>query len=266
MAEVLSIQLAGKADTKLVFSGPPTRLQGTIRLVNPTSEKQKLRRVGIQAKKLLGAARLPLSEIALSARLAPGEQMSVQSIIGVDPQTPPGSYPLELTIGGQTVQATAHVTEVVDFRMEPSEITILAGKDSKYEREFVIENAGNVPLPLGERCEAPLLDSVDLVTSMLVGLHNAQKQEKASQVESWLKEWGNQAAGTLVVTRDAITLGPGQKITATAQFELPADLKPLRHYRANLQLYNATLAVDIYTTVKAGSPNPLKAAQTPKAR
>jgi len=256
MAEVLSVQIAGVAGAGLVFSGPPSRLQGTVRLVNPTSEKVKLQSIGIQADSLRGAAQLPLSEIPLPARLAPGEQVSVQSTIGVDPQTPPGSYPMQVTIGGQTVQAVAHVTEVVDFKIEPNEITILAGKESKYEREFVIENAGNVPLPLGERCEAPLLDSIDLVTAMLVGLHNTRKQDRASQVASWLSEWGDMVAGTLVVTREAIILRPGQKIAAKAQFELPEDLKPLRHYQASLQLYNATMAVDIYTTVKAGSKKP----------
>jgi hypothetical protein len=254
MAEGLNVQLAGNGDAKLIFSGPPSCLQGTIRLMNPTAEKIKLRSVSIQTDRLLGAARLPLSEIPLSARLSPGEQLNIQSTIGVDPQTPPGSYPMELNIAGRAVSAVAHVTEVVDFRIQPSEITILAGKGLVYERDFIIENAGNVPLPLGERCEAPLLDSVDLVTSMLVGLRNARKKDGEHQVESWLAEWGSIAAGTLVVTRDPIILGPGQKMAASARFELPPSLAPLRHYRASLQLYNATMAVDIYTTAKAG-PN-----------
>jgi len=253
MAETSGIQLAHAEDAPFVFSGPPSRLQGTIRLVNPTSEKVKLSSVSVQSANLMGVARLPLTQIPMTARLAPGEQTSLRSTIAIDPYTPPGTYPLTLTIGGQTVQATAHVTEVVDFRIEPGEITILAGKESKYTREFVIENAGNVPLPLGERCEAPLLDSVDLVTTMLVGLHDAPQPDKDSLLTSWLAGWGGMAAGTLVVTRDAIMLRPGQKITATATFELPGALKPLRHYRASLQLYNATLAVDVYTTVKGGS-------------
>jgi len=249
----MSLQLVSDPNEQLIFSGPPTRLQGTLRLSNPTQDKLKLRSVAIQAGKLLGAARLPLNEIPLSARLAPGEQLSVQSTIGIDPQTPPGTYPIELTIGDRTIKATAKVSEVVDFKIEPNAVTILAGKDTEYTRDFVVENAGNVPLPLGERCEATLLDSADLVASMLVGLHNAPQKESKSQLESWLAEWGNIAAGTLVVKRDAITLSPGQKISASATFVLPADLKPLRHYRASLQLYNAIMAIDIYTTVKAGT-------------
>jgi hypothetical protein len=57
--------------------------------------------------------------------------------------------------------------------------------------------------------------------------------------------------GTLVITRSPVTLHPGDKITVDVDFELPGGLKPLRHYYANLQLYNAILGVDIYTTAKA---------------
>jgi len=253
MAETPGIQLACAEEAGPVYSGPPSRLQATIRLVNPTAERLRLRSAGVQAEALLGVARAPLLEIPMAARLGPGEQMSFRSTIAIDPTTPPGTYPLSLTVGGKSVQATAHVTEVVDFRIEPDALTILAGKETSYTRDFVIENAGNVPLPLGERCEAPLLDSVDLITAMLVGLHDSPHADKDARLTAWLSEWSEVAAGTLVVTREPITLRPGQKISAAATFEVPPTLKPLRHYRASLQLYSATLNVDIYTTVKAGS-------------
>lgn len=253
MADQTSIQYAGAPGSKLIFSGPPDRLQGTIPLTNPSSEKVKLRTLEIRSGALAGAAKLPLHEIPFAARFQPGQQARLQGTISVDPLTPPGTYDLELVVGGQTVAATAHVTDVVNFRIEPAQVTILSGSDGHHEREFVIENAGNVPLPLGERCEAPLLDSIDLVTSMLTGLRSAQDSDLKSKIEAWLNEWGQRVGGTLVVTREPIILKPGQKMTAKAQFQLPPDLKPFRHYRAGLQLYNASLSVDVYTTRKAGS-------------
>jgi len=36
---------------------------------------------------------------------------------------------------------------------------------------------------------------------------------------------------------------------------LPDDLQPFRCYRADLQLYNASLSVTIYTTRNAGQGN-----------
>ncbi len=259
MAEATGIEFAGTADSPLIFSGPPGRLRGTLRLTNPTAASQSLRSLSVATDQLLGAASLPLQVIPLSARLNPGQQAAIRGTIVLDAQTAPGTYPLKVTIGSTVVEATAHVTEVVDFRIQPGEITILAGSDSSYEREFVIENAGNVPLPLGDRCEAPLLDSIDLQTAMLVGLHKAADLDAKGQVESWLREWGEREGGTLVILRDPIILRPGQKMTAKAKFQLPEQLKPYRNYVATLQLYNATLKVSIYTTKKAGSKKPAAA-------
>lgn len=258
MAAGSTIQFAktGSDAERLVFSGPPQQLRGNLRVVNSGDSKQKLSQVTVESSSLLGPARIPLTNIGIVARLLPGQQASIQSMIQLDPQTPPGSYDFTVKIDGESVQATAHVTDVVDFRMEPSSISLIVGSDESYERTFVIENAGNVPLLLGERCEAPLVDSIDLKTSMLQGLHEALSSELKEKMEAWLDRWGERAGGMLAITREPITLRPGQKITATATFHVPAGLAPFRAYNAELQLYNAQLSVTIYTTRNAGSEKP----------
>lgn len=250
------LRLAGPEGTRLHFSGPPQSLTGTIPLVNAGPDKQKIRSVAVTSEKLRGAARLPLREIPFYARLYGGEQASVPATIVLDAQTPPGSYDLEFMVGGTTLPATAFVSEVVDLRLDPRQITILAGAATSYTRTLVVENAGNVPLPTGSQCEAPLFDSFDLVSSLLVGLHKGDRKSAESMARAFLNEWAELQAGTLVTKRKAMILAPGQKLSVDIEFQLPPDLKPLRHYRANLQLYNATLSVDIYTTAKAGSANP----------
>ncbi len=255
-SEETTVHLAGPEDTRLRFSGPPQSLTGTIPLVNNGSEKQKIRSVAVNSDKLLGAARLPLREIPVYARLYGGQQVSVPATLVLDTQTPPGSYDLELTVGARTLPATAFVSEVVDLRLDPVQITILAGSATSYTRTLVVENAGNVSLPTGAQCEAPIFDSFDLVSTFLIGLNNGDRQSAESMAKAFLNEWADLKAGMLVTKRKAMVLAPGQKLAVEVEFQLPADLKPLRHYRANLQLYNATLSVDIYTTAKAGSPVP----------
>jgi hypothetical protein len=237
----------------LRFSGPPKSLSGTIPLVNTGSEKQKIRSIAVHSEKLLGAAKLPVREIPFYACLYGGEQVSVPATLVLDPQTPPGSYDLELTVGARTLAATAHVSEVVDLRLDPVEITILAGPATSYTRTLVVENAGNVSLPTGAQCEAPIFDSFDLVSTFLIGLNKGDRESAESMTRAFLNEWADLKAGTLVTKRKAIVLAPGQKLAVDIEFHLPTDMKPLRHYRANLQLYNAILSVDIYTTAKAGS-------------
>lgn len=264
MSDPQAIQFAGESNgsAAVVFSGPPQRLRGHFRLVNPSGQKLKLTSLPIETEGLMGSARLPLRSVSVGARLSPGEQALIPGTLQLDPQTPPGSYQFSVNINGQSIPATAHVTDVVDFRMEPASVTLLVGAETSFERTFVIENAGNVPLPLGERCEAPLIDSIDLESAMLTGLHEALEDELKLKLDAWLNEWGRRSGGMLAIVRDPIILRPGQKITAKATFELPEDLKPFRCYHADLQLYNATVSVDIYTTRKAGSDEP----KTPRKR
>lgn len=248
-----TIHLAGPEGTRLHFSGPPTAVRGSIPLVNEGSEKQKVRNIFVNAEKLLGAARLPLREIAFSAKLYGGDQVNVPATLHLDPTTPPGSYNLELTVGDRTLPATAHISEVVDLKLDPNHITILAGGSTSYTRTLIAENAGNVALPTGAQCDAPIFDSFDLASSFLIGLSKGDRKSAESMAKAFLNEWAGLTAGTLVTKRKAMVLSPGQKLAVDVEFHLPSNLKPLRHYVASLQLYNATLSVDIYTTAKAGS-------------
>ncbi len=248
------IQFAGPDDARLVFSGPPQRLTGTIPLINTGTDKQKLRTLAVAAGKLKGAGQVPLREFPFSARLYPGEQAAVPGVIALDPRTPPGNYEIEVTLGARSLPATVHVTEVVDLHVEPAKVTILAGSAQSYTRKFITENKGNTDLPLGARCEAPVFDSFDLVSSLLIGLNKADQSSASEMVKGFLNEWADLQAGTLVISREPMILRPGQKVMVDAVFQLPPDLKPFRHYHSTLQLYNATLSVDIYTTAKAGHP------------
>jgi hypothetical protein len=248
-----AIQFAGGEDARVFFSGPPQALTGNIPLINRGVEKQKLRSLAVSSERLQGVASLPLEEIPFYAKLYPGQQANVRSMIVLDSTTPPGSYEFQMTVGDRTVPATVQVAEVVDLRVTPASLTILAGGPKSYKRQFVAENAGNVDLLTGAQCEAPIFDSSDLVTGLLVGLRKADKTSVEAMVKGFLDEWAEIEAGTLIVKRPAIVIHPGEKLTVEVEFVLPDSLKPLRHYHANLQLYNANLGVDIYTTARAGT-------------
>jgi hypothetical protein len=253
LSQQQAIELAGPEDARLFFSGPPEAVTGKIPLVNSSANKQRIQAVAVSAGDLKGASGLPLREFPFYAKLYPGEQANISGKIMLDRRTKPGSYDIEVTVGPRTLAATVHITEVVDLRVHPNEITILAGSSSSYTRKLTIENAGNLDLPIGARCEAPIFDSFDLLSSMLIGLHKADKNSAASMVKGFLQEWSELQVGTLVINRGPMILHPGQKVTIDVTFELPPDLKPLRHYHVNVQLYNAVLSVDIYTTAKTGS-------------
>jgi hypothetical protein len=250
--------LSASAETeKLVVAGPPHALHGQLQLRNDSDEKIKLRSLAVHDRAGDKGARKPrTATMHAAARLRPGEEALVGMRLEVSGQTAPGVYQMEVEIGDRSVPVQAHVTEHVDFKMEPSAVTLLVGANRVIEREFVAENAGNVPLPLGERCETPLLDSIDFITALREGLRKTVGIELKSRMEKILDQIGQVQVGPLVVQRERVTLRPGERRQITARFELPEDIKPSRHYRAVLELYNATLLVDIYTTEKAGTKRP----------
>jgi hypothetical protein len=248
-----TIEFAGAKDARLLFSGPPQALRGTIPLVNTGSEKQRLQAVAIGASDLKGASGLPLREFPFYVKLYPGEQANISGRIMLDRRTRPGSYDIEVTVGSRTLPATVHVAEVVDLRIEPQEVTIIAGAPSSYTRKITVESRSNVELALGTRCETPIFESADLLSSMLIGLHKADKDSAESMVKGFLREWAELQAGMLVIKREPLILRPGQKVAIDIEFELPPELKPQRFYRTSAQLYNASLSINIYTTAKVGS-------------
>jgi hypothetical protein len=178
--------------------------------------------------------------------------VNVPATVSLDPITPPGDYQFEVTIGKRTMSVDAHVEEVVDLRMTPSAITILAGSETTYTRTLTVKNTGNVDLPGGAQCEAPIFDSHDIATALISGIKESDKSTLAEMVKNMLLHVGDLQAGELITRRDPIVLHPGEQRTMDLSFDLPKELKPLRHYSSNLQLYNATLLVDIYTTSNFG--------------
>jgi len=247
-----ALSIAGPSDIRLRFSGPPRNLTGCIPLINTGPNRERVRRISVQAESLLGPAQMPIGEMPFFARLDQGQQASIQTSISLDPHTPPGAYDFSITLGNRTVPATAHVTEVVDLHVDPTSVTILAGASSSYKRTFVVENAGNVPLPGGAECETPLFESADLVSALIVGLHKSDRASVESMTRAFLTEWAELQVGTIVIKRKPIILRPGQKIPIELEFVLPANLRPLRHYTAGLYLYNSIVSLDIYTTAKSG--------------
>jgi hypothetical protein len=201
---------------------------------------------------LTGAAGVQMNEIPFYARLHAGEQASVPAKIMLSPHTPAGDHDFELKVGSRTRPATAHVSEVVDLKIDPTQITLLVGAATSYTRTLTATNQGNVALLTGAQCDAPIFDSYDLVSAFLMGLHKSDRKSIDDMVRSFLSQWADLQVGTLITKRPAMTIQPGQQVSVDVEFQVPANLKPLRHYRASLQLYNATVEVDIYTSGRAG--------------
>jgi hypothetical protein len=248
--------LAGPDDKVLFFSGPPQAITGIIPVINTSSEEQKIRSISITPNKLRAPGGVPFNEIPFRARVRGGQHANLRARLPLDPHTPPGNYDFEVALGPHKLPAIAYIPEVVDLRLEPREITIIASpKSSSYTRTIVLENRGNVPLLTGSQCEVPIIDTDSLTNAVLDGLKKGGRDKgDRESIESMIKEalieLADQKVGMLVIKRKAMTLSPGQKVALEGHFELPVGLKPQHRYSASVNLYNGNLKIEIYTTAK----------------
>lgn len=254
-----SLALAHSEDEPLVFYGQPGAVRGGVRLHNPSDEKVKLYSIPLETSEIRGPGGEPLRSLQLSARLYAQQQATVPARLQVDPSTPPGTYEVSLRFGDVERTAVVHVIEKIDLRLEPSNVSLYTEGEYVFEREFVLENAGNVPLRIGPKCLAPLVDSMEVPVALRRGLEDACEQEPAEVLRSFLCAWSQQQVGNVSLTREDFVLEPGETRIETGTFTLPDDLQSFRRYDADMALYNATLHLTVYTgDLREKKPGPEK--------
>jgi hypothetical protein len=245
---VSALRLAHAEDEPVVFYGPPGRLRGTLRLHNGSSEKVKLPAAALDLPNLRGPARQPLAQLPLLGRVYPNQQAQVPVVLNLDPSTPPGTYEGTVEVGAHRRRVRVHVTEEVGLRVQPTSVSIFTEGELVFPRDFVVENAGNVPLRLGSECVVPLVDTAELLVGVRRGLRGAcEAAEAADVIKSILCEWSRQQVGTLSVKREDITLKPGETRPLRITFTVPQDLQRFRRYVADLPLYTASLHLEVVT-------------------
>jgi hypothetical protein len=242
-----SLVLAHADDDPPVFYGPPAALHGSLRLTNPTDQKQKLVRLPLSAPGLAGLARAPAGELLLGARLQPGEQEAAGATIALDPRTPPGTYQAETNLGGRCQQIILHVVEVVDLRIQPDVIYLFTEGERRFTRRFVVENAGNVPVRLGGRCAAMLVDVIEERAALRDSGARACEDPQSDALRELLCAWSRQQVGLAFLDRPDETIEPGEVRAGEATITLPDGLRPHRRYEARLELYNAGVLLDVTT-------------------
>src|SRR5579862_4106456 len=109
MAEDLLFDVfADPADRQIVFSGPPTRLTGTVGFQNRGSVALVLREAGIHDPSgAIGASRHTIPPLVLK----PFRHKHALVKVAVSPSTEVGEYPVELRVAGQTHPAVLFITE-----------------------------------------------------------------------------------------------------------------------------------------------------------
>jgi hypothetical protein len=250
--------VAHAEDEPLIFFGPPGAIRGAIRLHNASAESLRLDDVAIEAAELRGPGRVPLQRARLGARLQPGEQAAAPLELQADPTTPPGSYEISLQLGETRRKATVYVTEHAALRLQPAEVFLYTDGEQTFQREFVAENVGNVPLRLGARCLVRLADPQEFQLALQEGLKGAGDQPWEDTARNVLGALERQQVGYLTITREEVTLQPGETRSGTVTFELPGKLQRFHRYVADWGGYGASTRIHVYVAEPARPETPTR--------
>ncbi len=129
----------------LVLSGPPSRLTAVVTVAN--TGDRALPVDGILVRR---PNQLDLPGVA-GAVVAPGETALVPVFLSVPPSTAPGNYPAEVEVGGVSRSVTLRVEAHLSVIVSPTNLVVPPGT---HPLTLVLNNTGNVPLPLAELTRA----------------------------------------------------------------------------------------------------------------
>lgn len=252
-ADIAGLKLIHETPDPILICGIPGRLQGVLNLHNDSGSKMTLKSMPLQAPKLRGLARQPINEVALSARLYPNQQGSVAFQFPIDPTTPPGTYEASLKIGGRTQAVQIRVNEHIELRVLPDTLTLYTDGERRFEREFVVSNVGNVAVPVGDKCVAPLRSPQGLGQQLQWGLKDVCKKaedespDSAQLLKQVLCALAAQQAGLVTMRRENVTLEPGETRVIKGVIELPADMQLFQHYVTDVEMFSARVRLHVYT-------------------
>lgn len=218
---------------EVVLSGPPDAVSGLVPYLNDTGSPVTIDQIGVDAPD----DPAPAAAVAVDEVTAPpGATVRIRLGLQVSPLTPPGSYPMVLTVAGSTVEATARVVAAPALRVTPTALVLDGLPAAAVEATVVVSNEGNVPLRLPGALTLPV-HREDVALPTLVALVR-DVPDDLDQVTSL----SDKSAGTLEVTvDDAGEVAPGSTRTCTCTFSVAKALPASERHVAALPLSVATV-------------------------
>lgn len=238
---VTGLKFAQPTGQPLLISGTPGQLQGRLAIVNESPKKYTFRSAPFQSDRLLGAGRGELTEVKVISRIQAHQSGVLYFDIPIDPATPAGRYEASIQVGDQHQPIQVQVFEEVALHVLPDSVTLISDGELSFDREFMVENRGNVTLSLGSRSDARLFESGGPTGFQLTEKLNACAPEEESP-----------CIVSLMYKDKDVTLQPGEQRIVAATVKIPGDLRPYRHYRADLQLLTAHIELNLY--MRGASP------------
>jgi hypothetical protein len=232
----------------LHFIGPPGSCSAFADLHNRSAQKLNLRRLPIIASGVMTAENLPLTEVELSAQMAPGASSRARLKLALHPQTPPGRYEAEVVVGKEPRKATIQIVEAWDVAVLPESLSIKKGADENgLSRTVLVSNRGNMPWHVPDAVFAPLKEQEGLHRNIFQSLRASGANGLTDVLNDFVRRMQAAEVGPATVRIDSSgdVLKPGETRELAIEISLPKELKKHRRYSGSISFENAQVALDI---------------------
>lgn len=243
---VTNLKLVQKSAQPLLVSGTPGKLRGHLAIINDSASKFTFSSIPFKSDKLLGSGRAELSELKIAARFHPHQAGTLYFEIPIDSSTPAGHYEANIQVGDEYQPIQVHVFEEIALNVEPGNITLISHGESRFEHELMFENRGNVALPLGSRSEAQLFE-VCGPPGILIKERKSACDSVDDNVAGRSSDNSRVPSCVVKLLHEDVTLKPGERRIINGVFEVPGELKPYRHYHADMEILTAHIDLNLYT-------------------
>ena len=244
------------ADDAVFLYGPPSRLQGSVRLSNKGDEVVVLRRARLV---LAGGEVVSISRLR-TTRLLPGISAEVPVVFAVGRSMAPGTYRGLVELAGVSHLALVQVTELASVMVTPNLLVVESEPGGTVEKEAVIANHGNVDTRLDAYNALPLDDEL-LGCYVLRNAALAFSDREVGTLDELLGDVANatkagfEAAGVAGVTLvdGSVTVPPGIAQTVKLRIDLPAHLRHGTRYVGSMPVGTSYLRLLIVTHHRPGA-------------
>ncbi len=234
-------------DDEIILSGAPSSLRGQVTLQNKTDEKIFVRELPVKNAKNTPAV-FPLHTI-----LKPHEIKSKLVYYSMEPQTPPGTYEMNIQIGNANKNVKMIVHEELDIQLSPQEI-VLEGIEPGlvHSKEILFSNNGNIAVTIPTIKHNTITD-MDLICrnlSQAVRTNGDEGIEKTLDaftkgVKHDLTEWVN-----VSIKETGQAIEPGQTILLHLTITLPKEINKNYHYTGDIRMFDKEIH---YTAINKSS-------------
>lgn len=234
-------------ENEIVLTGPPSSLRGPVVLHNKTNESIFIRELPLKSIKNVTTA------FPVHTTLQPMETRSQNLYFSMDPQTPPGTYHMNLQVGNAQKKVKVIVQGTLQVQVNPLQL-VLEGLEPgiSHTKELLFTNKGNVAVVIPNIKHNTLTDMDLICRNLSLAIRSNGEEGIEKTMDAFTKglkkditDWvdiGIEEAGQLVP--------PGKTIVLHLTVTLPKNINPNFHYEGEIRMFDKLIR---YTAINKAS-------------